>query len=55
MQKNSNQAKMTESEGIQAVVNQAAIQAVTAVMLVPRDTDVRPWLATAASLRESWR
>ena len=34
MQKNTNQAKMPEFEGIQAMVNQPAIQAVTAVMMV---------------------
>ena len=33
---------MAESEGIQEKVNQAAVQAVIAVIMVLRDTDVGP-------------
>ena len=40
---------MAESEGIQAIVNLAAIQVVTAVMMVLRDTDVGPQPATTAA------
>ena len=36
---------MAESEGIQKVVNQAAIQAATAVKMALRGTDVGPYLA----------
>ena len=39
---------MAESEGNQATVNQAAIQAVTAVMMVLRYTGMRPRTATKA-------
>ena len=39
MQKNLNEAEMEESEDIQAIVNQVAIQAVTAVLSLI-DTDV---------------
>ena len=46
MQKNLNQAEMAESEGIQAIVNQVAIQAVTAVMMALRDADAGPQTAT---------
>ena len=41
-QKNLNQAEKTQSEGIQAIVKQAAIPAVTAVMMRFRDADVGP-------------
>ena len=40
MQKNLSQAEMEESEGIPAIVSQAAIQTVTAVMITLRDTYV---------------
>ena len=33
---------MAESEGIQAIVNQATIQALTAVMMLLRDADGTP-------------
>ena len=33
---------MKESEGNQAILNQVAIQVVTAVMMALRDADVRP-------------
>ena len=47
---------MAESEGIQAIVTQAAIQAVTAVMMVLRDADAGPrTAANTASLREPLR
>ena len=36
---NLNEAETTECEVIQAIVNQAAIQAMTAVMMVLRDVD----------------
>ena len=39
-QENQNQAEMAESEGIQAIANQAAIQTVTAVMMALRHADV---------------
>ena len=39
-QKTLNPPGMAESEGIQAIVNQVAIQAVTAVMMVLRNTDM---------------
>ena len=41
-QKNGNQAEMATSEGIQEIVNQVAVQAVTAVIMVLRDADVGP-------------
>ena len=43
---------MAESEGIQEIVNQAAIQAVTAVTMVLRDADSGPQSATKASPRQ---
>ena len=46
---------MAESEGIQAIVNKVAIQAVTAIMMELRDTDVGPWSATTAIPRELQR
>ena len=46
---------MAEYEGIQVIVYQAAIQVVTAVMMVLRDTDAGPWPSATASLRESKR
>ena len=36
MQKHMNKVQMAESEGTQEIVNQAAVQAVTAVMMVIR-------------------
>ena len=42
MQKNLNQAEMAESESIQAIVNQAAVQEAIAVMMALRDADVGP-------------
>ena len=44
---------MAESEGIQEVVNQAAIQAATVVMMALRGVDVGPLLAPTANLRET--
>ena len=46
---------MTESEGIQAIVNQAAIQAPTALMMMLSDADVEPKPATTARMREAQR
>ena len=48
---------MIETEGIQNVVNQAAIQAATAVMMTMRGPDVGPLLVPSANLREPqwWR
>ena len=44
---------MAESEGIQAILNQIAIQAVTAVLMVLRDTNAWPrTAANTASLRQ---
>ena len=55
-QKNQNQAKMAESEGIHLIFNQAAIQAMMTVMMVPRDEDVGSrTIATTASLWEPLR
>ena len=51
MQKNLNKAEMTEAEAIQAIVNQAAIRVMTAVMMAQRYTDVQLWPATTASCR----
>ena len=52
-QKKWNQSEMVESEDIQAIVNQVAVKAVTAVMVALRDTDAGPRTATnTASLRE---
>ena len=42
MQKNINQTEMSESEGIQAIVNQAVAQVVTAVRMALKDTNVGP-------------
>ena len=42
---------MIESKGIQAIVNQAAIQAVTEVMMSLRDANLRPRSATTATMR----
>ena len=42
MQKILNHAEMVECEGIQAIVNQAAVQMVTAVMMTVSDADVEP-------------
>ena len=42
---------MVESEGIQEIVIQVAIQAMMAVMMVLGDADFEPWLAPPASLR----
>ena len=50
MQKNSNQAEMVEPEGSQAIVNQTAIQVVTAVMMEPRDIDAGAQPAATAGL-----
>ena len=55
MQKILNQAEMLESEGIQAIFNQAAIQAVTTAIVVQRDANVGPWSAAKASLRQPQR
>ena len=46
---------MAESEGIQAVVKQAAIQVVTLVMMALTDADVGPQPATTAMPREPQR
>ena len=35
-------AEMTESEGIQAIVNQVAVQVVTTMMMVVKDAEVGP-------------
>ena len=43
---------MGESEGIQEVVNQAAIQVATVVMMTLRGVAAGPYLAQAANLRE---
>ena len=43
---------MAQSEGTKEVVNQAAIQVVTAVKLALKDVDVGPHLVPAANLRE---
>ena len=40
---------MKESQSIKEIVNQTAMQAVTAVMMVLRDADEGLWLATTAS------
>ena len=42
---------MAESEGIQEIVNQAAIQMVTSVIMTLRDADAGPKLAPTASPR----
>ena len=42
MQNNLNQGEMSESEGIQAIVNQAAVHVATAVVMVLRSADVGP-------------
>ena len=42
MQENSKQVERAESEGIHAIVIQAAVQAATAEMMVLRDTDKEP-------------
>ena len=52
MQKNQNHAEMTEFEGTQAIVNQGAVQAATAVMTVLRDADVGCQPATITILRK---
>ena len=39
---NRNQDEMAESEGIQVIVNQVAIQAATAMMMALRETDMGP-------------
>ena len=46
---------MTECEGIQEIVHQTTVQAVTAVMKVLWCMDVRPWLAHRVSTREAQR
>ena len=50
---------MPQSEGIQEMANQAATQAVTAVMMALRHMDVGPWLAPTVSPRhieaEAWQ
>ena len=46
---------MAESDGIQEIVNKAAIQVATAVMMVLRDADSGTQPATTASLREPQR
>ena len=43
---------MADTEGIQEVVNQAANQAATAVLMALRGVDVRPYLAPTSNLRE---
>ena len=40
---------MAASEGIKEVVNQAAVQAATAVIMAPRDVEAGPQLTTVAS------
>ena len=55
MQKNLNQAEKAESEGIQPVINQVAIQAATAVVLVLRDADAGPQPIATASLIEPYK
>ena len=46
------QAKMTETEAIQEVVNQATIQAATVVLMALGGVDVGPHLAPTANLRQ---
>ena len=41
---------MAESEGVQEVVNQAAIQEATVVMMVLRSMHAGPYLASTANL-----
>ena len=55
MQKDSHQTEMAGSEGIQAIVYQAAIKVATAVMMGLKDADVGPWPAAAAGPRELQR
>ena len=55
MQKNINQAEMAESEGIQAIVNQAATQTATAVMMVLRDANAGSQPATIVCPRKQQR
>ena len=56
VQKNKIKAEMAESEVIQAKVNQAAIQAASAVVIVLRDADAGPRSGgSTASLREAHR
>ena len=43
---------MVESKEIQTVVNQAAIQAATAIMMMLRGADAKSQLASVANLRE---
>ena len=49
LQKNTIQAEMVESEGIQELLNQATIQAVTVVMMAPKELEVEPQPATAST------
>ena len=42
---------MAESDGIQIIVNQVAMQVMTAVMMVLRDTNAGLWPVVIASLR----
>ena len=37
---------MADSDSIKELINQAAVQAATAVMVVFRDTETGPWSAT---------
>ena len=53
--KNTNQVVMTESEGIQEIVNQATVQSVRPIMMVLCDADVRSKIAPIAGLREPQR
>ena len=46
---------MAESEGIQEIVNQTAIQAVTALMMALQDVDEGPQIAPMVSLKEPQR
>ena len=46
---------MAESEGIRELVNQAAVQAATAAMMVLRDVEAGPQLTTRASHRKPER
>ena len=55
MQKYLSQAEMVESEGIQAIVIQAAIYMVTAVMMVLSDASVGPLPAATTNPKELQR